>query len=214
MVARRARLALAATILFPALGAAQQQSGSADPAPLRLELAAEGNEARYRVREQLARMDFPNDAIGRTSRIEGLLIIGADGRIVRDSSRFVVDLASMESDQARRDNYVRRNTLETATYPHAVFVPATVRGLPAAAQAVTPGEYTFELLGDLTVHGVTKPATWQVTARFAPGGEVTGSATTSFTFGDFGMTIPRVAIVLSVDDLIRLEYDFRLVPAR
>jgi polyisoprenoid-binding protein YceI len=76
----------------------------------------------------------------------------------------------------------------------------------------TPGEYAFDLVGDLTVHGVTRPSTWHVKARLAPTGAVTGTATTSFTFGEFGMPIPKVAIVLSVDDLIKLEYDFALVP--
>ena len=103
---------------------------------------------------------------------------------------------------------IRSSTLSTT----ATFVPRSATGLPAAALARTPGEYTFALLGDLTVRGVTRPSTWQVKARLAPSGEVTGTATTSFTFAEFGMTIPKVAVVLSVDDLIKLEYDFALVP--
>jgi polyisoprenoid-binding protein YceI len=66
-------------------------------------------------------------------------------------------------------------------------------------------------VGDLTVHGVTKPVTWRVTARAADGA-YTGTAATSFTFEEFGMRKPRVARVLSVKDTIRLEYDFRLLP--
>jgi hypothetical protein len=34
---------------------------------------------------------------------------------------------------------------------------------------------------------------------------------TAFTFDDFQLNQPRVPIVLSVADTIRLEYDFRLV---
>jgi hypothetical protein len=60
------------------------------------------------------------------------------------------------------------------------------------------------------VHGVTKPITWDVTATAANGG-YTGTASTAFTFEDFGLTKPRVASVLSVVDTIRLEYDFKLV---
>ncbi len=64
----------------------------------------------------------------------------------------------------------------------------------------------------LTIREVTKPVTWDVTARFV-NGAVTGLAKTQFTFADFELPKPRVASVLSVDDEIRLEYEFRLVPA-
>ena len=42
---------------------------------------------------------------------------------------------------------------------------------------------------------------------------VAGTATTRFPFGTFGLEIPKLGFILSVDDDIRLEYDFRLVPA-
>lgn len=178
--------------------------------PMRFVLAIDGNEARYRVREQLAGIDFPSDAVGKTSRVEGSLLIGADGKLVRDSSRFTVDLRTLESDQTRRDGFIKRNTVQTDSFPNAVFVPASAQGLPATLPAT--GDLAFTLTGDLTVHGVTKPVTWQVKAKRIASGAVTGTATTDFKFGDFGMTIPKVGRVLSVDDKITLEYDFHLVP--
>jgi hypothetical protein len=41
------------------------------PAQLRYSVAPDGNEARYRVREQLMHHDLPNDAVGKTSAITG-----------------------------------------------------------------------------------------------------------------------------------------------
>jgi hypothetical protein len=35
---------------------------------VRLVIAPQGNEARYRVQEQLVGVDLPNDAVGKTSR--------------------------------------------------------------------------------------------------------------------------------------------------
>ena len=173
-------------------------------------LAATGNEARYRVREQLAGFDLPNDAVGKTTQVTGAIIIGTDGRIVREGSSFTVDLASIKSDNDRRDGYVRRNTLKTDSFPTAVFVPTAATGLPAPLPAT--GEIAFQLVGDLTIHGVTKPATWQVKATRAASGAVSGTATTDFKFGDYNMALPRAARVLSVDDKITLEYDFTLEP--
>jgi hypothetical protein len=81
-------------------------------------------------------------------------------------------------------------------------------GLPSPLP--TSGEVTFQLIGDMTLHGVSAPATWEVTAQ-VNGPDLTGKASTSFPFNTFGMQIPQVFSVLSVEDNIRLEYDFHLV---
>jgi polyisoprenoid-binding protein YceI len=108
-----------------------------------------------------------------------------------------------------RDNFIRRNTLETDRFPTAEFIPTEAVGLPSPLP--TSGEVNFQLVGQLTVHGVTREATWDVTAQIVDDKTLAGTASTSFTFGEHGMTIPRVARVLSIEDHIQLEYDFRLV---
>lgn len=177
---------------------------------IRYTVAPSGNEARYYVREQLARIDFPSDAVGVTTRIEGALVITAPDAISADQSRFVIDLASLASDSDRRDGYVRRNTLQTEMHPSAVFVPTAFDGLVFPLPATGP--LTFRVTGDLTLRGVTRPVTWDVTATTADGA-VAGEARTRFTFADFELDKPRVASVLSVADEICLEYTFVLVAA-
>ncbi len=95
--------------------------------------------------------------------------------------------------------------MQTSRFPMAVFVPSGVQGLPTPLP--TTGQVTFQLLGDLTVHGVTKAATWQVTAQFADT-TISGSATTGVKLTDFGMTPPRVGPVLSIEDALTLELAF------
>jgi len=178
-------------------------------AGLHLTVAPTGNEVRYRIREQLVRVDLPNDAIGKTSEISGGIGVGTDGKIIPTESKFVVNVGSLKSDRDRRDGYVRGRVLETDQYPTVEFTPTGFRGLPA--KLPTSGSHTFDVTGNLTVRGVTKPTTWRMTAE-AKNGQVTGNAYTLFTFADFNMQQPRVPIVLSVADTIRLEYDFTLVP--
>lgn len=175
---------------------------------LRLSLAGEGNLARFLVTEQLAGFDLPNDAVGTTNDITGQIVLTADGTVVSDESKFVVDLTTLKTDQSMRDGFIQRNTLQTSTYPHAEFVVTNVTGL--SSPLPTSGAVAFQLVGDLTVHGVTRPTTWEVTAEIV-GQELVGTARTSFTFGDFGLTIPKVGRVLSIEDNIRLEYEFHLV---
>lgn len=177
-------------------------------APMRFTLVPEGSEARYRVREQLARLSFPSDAVGTTRAISGQIVVNPDGTIVSEESRIVVDLTTLRSDESRRDNYIKTNTLQTSRFPTAEFVPKEMRGLPSPLP--DSGEGQFQLIGDLTLHGVTRPVTWEVTARL-DGQTLTGTATTSFTFADFNLTVPQVFVVLSVDETIRLEVDFQFV---
>jgi polyisoprenoid-binding protein YceI len=180
------------------------------PPRLHFVMAPTGNEARYRVREQLVSFDLPNDAIGVTKDITGTLVVDPNGTIVRDSSRIIVTVANLKSDQARRDNFIKRRTLETDKYPTVELVPTTLRGISARPTGSEP--ITFDVVGDLTVHGATHPTEWTVTAH-AEGADIVGTATTSFTFKDMGLEQPRVPVVLSVADTIKLEYDFRLTPA-
>jgi polyisoprenoid-binding protein YceI len=167
--------------------------------------------ARYRVREQLANVSLPSDAVGRTSAVSGAIVINADGSIASDQSKVSVDITGLKSDRSQRDRYLQNNVLQTSKYPAAEFVPTSVTGLPSPLP--TSGAVAFQLTGDLTVHGVTKSVTWDVTATAADGKDLTGTATTSFTFADFGLTQPRVPVVLSVEDTIRLELDFHMVKA-
>lgn len=199
-----------------ASGAAGRGMTAVEQAPLpagaiRFTVASTGNSARYRVREQLMGRDLPNDAIGETKQVTGAITVDSKGALVAGQSRFVVGTGSFRSDSDRRDGYVGRRLLESGKYPTVELVPTALRGLLAtSADAGTSAPVTFELVGDLTVRGVTHPTTWKVTAK-QMNGRVTGSASTRFTFADFAIDPPRVPIVLSVADTIGLEYDFTLV---
>ncbi len=174
-------------------------------------VAPEGNEARYFAREQLAGVSFPNDAIGVTKGISGAVVIDAAGKLVPAESKIVVDVTQLKSDRDRRDGYVQRRTLETEKFPNVTLVPKEITGLDSPLP--DSGRATLQIVGDLTVKGVTRPTTWQVSARFR-GDTISGTASTSFTFADFQMDKPSVSIVLSVQDTLHLQYDFRLVPGR
>ena len=193
---------------LPSIPSAAEQ---APPGQVRFELAPAGNVARYRVREQFLDISFPSDAIGTTTAITGAIVLDAKGAIVPKESRFVVDIRTLKSDSENRDRIIHDRTLHTAKFPNVEIVVSELRGLKYPFPPT--GEFTFELIGDLSIHGVTKPWTWQVTATSKAGG-LAGRASTAFKFGDFGMTVPTSFRLLSVEDNVRLEYDFHLVPAR
>jgi polyisoprenoid-binding protein YceI len=178
---------------------------------LRFVLASSGNAVRYRVREQLVGHDLPNDAVGETKSLTGALSIDSSGKVIREASKFTVDAGSFVSDKSRRDGFVRGRLLESDEYPTITLVPTQIRGvnLPLPKSGNAP----IEMTGDLTVRGVTRPTTWKGTVQFA-NGAVSGSAATAFTFDDLQLEQPRVPVLLSVADTIKLEIDFNLVAQR
>lgn len=149
----------------------------------------DGTVARYKVREQLARQNLPNDAIGETSDVFGWLIFEPDGTIRSEDSVVTIDLKSLSSDKARRDSYIRNNTLQTDEFPNAVFVARKTLNLPWPLPR--EGETAFRLIGDMTVHGITKELIWNVNASFIDH-SVTGTAKTSFPFEKFALTQPNL----------------------
>ena len=166
----------------------------------------EGTIARYKVEEVLANTGF-KIATGETSDVAGSIAFDADGNVVTDGSRITVQAATLRTDSDRRDGYVRNRTLLTDTYPEVVFQPTAIEGLPASIGDAT-GPVDFTITGNLTVQDQTREVTWDAMAEFAGDGTATGFASVVFTFDDFGMDKPRVAIVVSVEDEILLELDF------
>lgn len=171
-------------------------------------IASEESEARYRVQEELAGVGAI-EAVGATRAIVGNLYLGAEGQ-PRACSRFDLDLRTLRSDDARRDNYLYSNTLQTGVYPLATFVLTEVEGLDGS---LGDDEATFRLIGDLTLHGVTKPVAWEVTAS-RDGDAIVGKAATVFEMPQFAITPPRVGPVVSLDETVKLEVDLVLKPAQ
>jgi polyisoprenoid-binding protein YceI len=212
-------LYLAPLALFVALsGASAQEHGSAAshaqkaakaPAHLKFVVSAIGNEARYRVREEIAGLGFPSDAIGVTKDIAGTLVVDPTGKVIRDSSKIVVLVSSLKSDKSQRDRYIKKHALESDKFPQVTLVPVSFEGL---TEPIAPGTTkSFTMLGDLTVRNVTRPTVWQVTAR-TQGPDIVGTAKTQFTFKDFDMEQPHSLLVMSVEDTVKLEYDFHFSP--
>lgn len=163
----------------------------------------------YRVQEQLVGINFMSDAVAPTDKVTGTLIFAPDGSM-GSGSKISVDLRTLTSDQETRDNYLRTRTLETDKYPMLEFVPKRTQGLPTPLPSPPQAQALgFQLIGDLTLHGVTKEVAWSaiVTLR---GATVAGRATTSILFADFKLPKPSVALLLSADEKIQLEVDFRL----
>lgn len=165
-------------------------------------IVSEESEARYRSQEELAGQGT-NEAVGTTSAFIGRILFDADGMPL-PCTRFDVDLRTLVSDESRRDNYLYTNTLETQQYPLATFVLTEVEGLDGPL--ADGDETTFTLIGNLTIHGVTKLVAWETTVTL-DGDTLDGTAATEFDMPDFNITPPVIGPVVSLDETVKLEVD-------
>ena len=164
-----------------------------------------GSVAGYRVREQLANLSAESDAIGRTDDVTGSISVEGDGDEAQlIAGNLTVDTTTIRSDEGRRDNRLRNEGLQTDQFPTATFTVTQPVEVPAAALAGTPTDVT--LIGDLTLHGVTKSVEIPAQAQLADGRiQVAGSLT--FPLSDFDISPPNVGgFILSIADEGALEF--------
>jgi polyisoprenoid-binding protein YceI len=159
--------------------------------------------AGYRVDEVLN--GTPVTVDGRTSDVTGAVTV--DGSQVTAGS-IDVDVTTIATDQPPRDAYFQGEAMDTKSFPRATFTLTE----PIAADGVTSGvPGTYQVTGDLTLHGVTKPVTADVQAAFTQdSGQIAGSIPISFA--DFGVQAPSLGFV-TVEDHGSVEFSLDVTPA-
>jgi polyisoprenoid-binding protein YceI len=173
------------------------------PGAIRFAIVPDRSRATIRVREQVASIPAPGEAVLTTGAFSGDLVLLADGSFAK-GSLVAVELDTLRSDNDLRDEWIKINTLQTRRFPRAEFDVARVTDVPLPLPA--DGEWTARLIGTMRIHGVERELAWELrTTRAA--GEMRVRGSTTFHFGDYGMDVPANRLVLSVVDLVSLEID-------
>ena len=156
-------------------------------------VVGDGSEATFTVNEKLARLTLPNDAVVRTSALSGEVHL--DGR----PSVIEIDLHQLESDQSRRDGYIRGR-----------MFPDDARPLPPR---FTEGEeVTVQVTGQLDIAGIQAPVVFDVEAR-DDGDVIYMLGRTSFVWDDFQILPPNIAGFVQVKDEVSVEVLLAVRPA-
>jgi polyisoprenoid-binding protein YceI len=187
-----------------ATGAAGPASAATRPATAGAQtwkLASDKTQVTLKVNERLADRATNSDAVLSTKAVSGQIVLTSDGK-VQEGSRLTVDLSTLQSDSGMRDRFIKGSVLDVGTFPSAEFTPTELRGLPSPLP--TSGEFKGQLVGTMKIRDTSKPVTFDLVGR-VEGNTVTGTATSQVKITDFGMSLPRVPVLLSMEDLGRLE---------
>src|SRR5256714_8206569 len=167
-----------------------------------------GSQAGYRVREKLAALSAPSDAVGRTTAVTGTLTLAqASSGYSVTAANFTVDVSKLSSDQSRRDQRIHSQGLESDRYPTAIFTLTSPIALTADAGSGQTNH--LSATGDLTIHGVTKSVTIPIDARLT-GSKIELVGSISFPFSEFGMTPPSIGGFVSVQNNSTMEFQLLL----
>lgn len=205
MTVRPVRTALAALLLLPAL--VRAQAAPAPPAGL----------VHYTIDTVHSNVSFKVRHLG-VSWVTGDFrsFSGAfdfdSANVERSSVTARIGTASFTSSSDRRDNDIKQNYLQVDSFPEMTFASRRVERVDATH---------FRVIGDLTLHGVTRPVTLatelsgtNTIRRQAPDGRVTVrrlaafTATATISRSAFGITINRlVDAVAVVGDEVRITIE-------
>ena len=164
-------------------------------------LVGEGSEATFTVEEQFADLPLPNDAVVRTTSLSGEVYL--DGR----PSVIAIDLHELESDQPRRDQYIRSRMFPSD--PMATFTLDNAGPLPDGF--ADGDDVTTTITGQLEIRGAQAPVTFDIEAR-DDGDVIFILGRTTFEWEDLGMTAPQLPF-LDVRDQVRTEVLLAVRPA-
>ena len=157
----------------------------------------------YRVNEQLAFLNGPSQAVGRTKAVTGTMQVAGD---TVEEAKIEADLTQLTSDEDRRDNAIRQRGLESERFPTATLEltePIQLGSAPVEGQAVRG-----EGKGRLTVHGVTREVALDLRGRWS-GSTIQVVGQLPVKMSDYQIQPPRFGPVVSIED--GAAVDFSLV---
>ena len=173
-----------------------------------------GSQIGYRVKEKFINQKAQTEAVARTDKVTGSLVVAGSGSTVSLSEmKITVDLASLTSQDRyanyevyQRDFFVRRIYLQTDVYPTATFV-----GDKADFVLPADGLVKLDIGGKLTAHGETRQVVAHVQAQdLGAHAEVAGQIVVDMR--DFGIEPPDISFTRA-ESSVTIEFDLMLVRA-
>jgi len=186
-----------------------------DPLNLVCRRPQPGSVAGYRAREQFAELTSPHEAVARTEKVSGWLLIGGSGGTLEiETGCVAVDVRALRSvdelpgfNTSDRDS-IARDFLSAHSHPYVIFQPYPA-SLPLSATSRAIQHVT--LAGDIDVSGTTRPEQFALDVRLT-GKQVAAAGKTTVQVEDFGVEVPQEAGgFVRVDPHITLEVSLILL---
>jgi len=154
----------------------------------------------------------PKTVVGTTDQVSGQVTFDPSDPSSLQIGTILVDARTLQTDDSSRTRVLNNQILSTDQYEYISLTPTSISGLPDSVSVGQP--FTFQITGDLTIRDTTQPATFDVTATLNQDGSLTGTATSTIQYADWGVSIPSVPFVASVGNQVVLGLDFNATSAQ
>jgi len=202
---------------FYVFGGSRASTSTGSPAATAVQLTPTSNETAYTIDSSDSVASFtideilfgnPNTVVGKTSQVSGEILINTQDASKSRVGRIKVDLSTLVTDNDLRNNTIQGRILETgdASNQYATFDEKSIAGLPTSitvCQAIS-----FKMTGDLTIHGVTKSVTFDMTATMQSAKVLKGEASATVKYADFNIRVPDVPSVTGLGNSVKLDLTF------
>jgi polyisoprenoid-binding protein YceI len=182
-------------------------------------LSTEGQTGRtlYRIDQRDSRATFTlmetlqgtrTTVIGGTNDVAGDVIIDFENPLQSQVGTIRINARTFVTPEEMRNRALRAEILLSSRdeFEFIEFVPTELNGLP---ESVTVGEtYSFEIIGNLTIINTTNPVTFATTVTIDSEDVISGTATVTVLYADWGITIPDAVGVADVTDDVTLAIEF------
>lgn len=160
----------------------------------------------YNIYELLNGAD--KTVVGSTNQVAGDILLDLNDLAQTQIGAISINARTFATDDERRDNSVARFILQSEDDANEfiTFQPTSITGLSSSAAVGDTLE--FQVMGDLTIAGVTQSATFTVSATLESADQLTGHGEATVQRSAFNLSIPNVPFVANVGDEVTLKLDF------
>lgn len=148
----------------------------------------------------------PKTVVGTTNQVAGQIAADLKDMDAAQVGTISINARTLTTDADGRNRMLQNQILQTGEHELITFTPKRMVGLPETA---TLGQsFSFQMIGDLTIRGTTREATFDVSVTPTSDNRLEGSAFSTVRYADWGVSIPQVPSVAGVEEHVDLKLTF------
>jgi len=209
-------VAIAAVVGYSVFRPPAQASGPLQAAPVAGSAGASASAGRvFQIDPNASSAEFvideilrgtPKTVVGTTNQVAGQIAADLNDLDAAQVGQITINARTLTTDADGRNRMLQNQILQTDQHELITFAPKQMVGLPEAA---TVGQsITFQMVGDLTIRGTTREATFDVALTPTADNRLEGTALSTIRYADWGVSIPQVPSVAGVEDQVDLKLNF------
>ncbi len=170
----------------------------------RFTIVSDESRVQFAVKEVLRGEDFT--AVGTTGKITGEVSVDlANAARTASLKNIAIDASTLATDSGGRDNAIRLFILKTNNEANRM-ITFRMQAIEGLSETLSVGvSVPVTIRGQLTIAGVTRPAAFRGDLRLESLERLTATVSATVSRKDFGIGIPDVPFVASVDDSVLLS---------